>query len=300
MLSEKVSGGPAVRATWCRRDRCRCPGDGGSAVGCAVTAAEHGGIGDGGRGNAAIVGQPDIGLLAAVEMGADLSRLAVIPDPGTDPVEVAAVLIDGMDLVVLGLGGRRVTRARARAVVARARQKGCTLLVTDGDWQGVSTRLAARVCGYEITPALRACPPGVGADQWGAAADQRAWTVMASARVLAIWCMDWPAVAAAAAAGLSATAPVAVTLANRVIACSATARAAGVRRGLRRREAAARCPQLFIATADADRDARLFEGVIAAVDDLVPRAELLRPGLLVLPVRGPARFSGPSRWRPSG
>lgn len=115
---------------------------------------------------------------------------------------------------------------------------------------------------------------------------------MASARVLAIWCMDWPAGAAAAAAGLSATAPVAVTLANRVIACSATARAAGVRRGLRRREAAARCPQLFIATADADRDARLFEGVIAAVDDLVPRAELLRPGLLVLPVRGPARFFG--------
>ncbi|GAB1813900.1 hypothetical protein MUNTM_29390 [Mycobacterium sp. MUNTM1] len=58
-------------------------------------------------GNAAIVGQPDIGLLAAAEMGADLSRLAVIPDPGTDPVEVAAVLVDGMDLVVLGLGGRR-------------------------------------------------------------------------------------------------------------------------------------------------------------------------------------------------
>src|SRR6478752_455487 len=42
-------------------------------------------------GNAAIVGQPDIGLLAAVEMGADLSRLAVIPEPGADPVEVAAV-----------------------------------------------------------------------------------------------------------------------------------------------------------------------------------------------------------------
>ncbi|WP_225345313.1 hypothetical protein, partial [Mycobacterium avium] len=30
-------------------------------------------------------------------------------------------------------------------------------------------------------------------------------------RVLAIWCMDWPAVAAAAAAELPATAPVAVT-----------------------------------------------------------------------------------------
>ena len=114
-------------------------------------------------GNAAIVGQPDIGLLAAVEMGADLSRLAVIPDPGTDPVEVAAVLIDGMDLVVLGLGGRQVPRTRARAVVARARNKGCTLLVTDGDWQGAPTRLKARVCGYEITPGLRGVPaPGFG------------------------------------------------------------------------------------------------------------------------------------------
>ena len=114
-------------------------------------------------GNAVIVGQPDIGLLAAVEMGADLSRIAVVPDPGTDPVEVAAVLIDGMDLVVLGLGGRRVTRTRARAVVARARQKGCTVLVTDGDWEGASTRLEARICGYELTPAFGGEPsPGFG------------------------------------------------------------------------------------------------------------------------------------------
>jgi protein ImuB len=113
-----------------------------------------------------------------------------------------------------------------------------------------------------------------------------------SSRVLAIWCMDWPAVAAAAAVGLSVRDPIAVTLANRVIACSSAARAAGVRRGLRRREAAARCPQLHVATADADRDARFFEKVIAAVDDLVPRAEVLRPGLLVLPVRGAARYFG--------
>jgi len=113
-------------------------------------------------GNAAIVGQPDIGLLAAVEMGADLSRLAVIPDPGTDPVEVAAVLIDGMDLVVLGLGGRLVSQTRARAVVARARIKGCTLLVTDGDWQGAPTRLQARVCGYEIADSRGAPTPGFG------------------------------------------------------------------------------------------------------------------------------------------
>jgi hypothetical protein len=102
-------------------------------------------------GNVAIVGQSDVGLLAAVEMGADLSRIAVIPDPGTDPVEVAAVLMDGMDLIVLALKGRTVPMTRARAVVARAQQKGCTLLVTDGDWQGASIRLRARVSGYETT-----------------------------------------------------------------------------------------------------------------------------------------------------
>jgi hypothetical protein len=114
-------------------------------------------------GHAAIIGQPDVGLLAAVEMGADLSRIAVIPEPGSDPVEVAAVLMDGMDLVVLGLGGRSVPASRARAVVARARQKGCTLLVTGGDWQGASTRLEARVCGYEVTGAGSGSPtPGCG------------------------------------------------------------------------------------------------------------------------------------------
>ena len=37
-------------------------------------------------GYAAIVGQPKVGLLAAVEMGADLERIALIPDPGPGPV----------------------------------------------------------------------------------------------------------------------------------------------------------------------------------------------------------------------
>ena len=111
----------------------------------------------------AIVGLPDVGLLAAVEMGADLSRLAVIPDPGADPVEVAAVLMDGLDLVVLSLGGRSVSPSRARAVTARARQRECTLLVTGGDWPGASARLEARVCGYEVTGAGPGPPvPGCG------------------------------------------------------------------------------------------------------------------------------------------
>ncbi len=113
-----------------------------------------------------------------------------------------------------------------------------------------------------------------------------------SKRVLALWCPDWPAVAAAAMAGLPATRPVAVLFANRVVACSAIARAEGVRRGLKRREAQARCPELFLTQQDPDRDARLFEPVVAAVAATVPGVEVLRPGLLVLGARGAARYFG--------
>ena len=119
-----------------------------------------------GGGHVAIVGHPDAGLLAAVEMGADLSRLAMIPDPGTDPVEVAAVLMDGMDLVVLGLNGRSVAPGRARAVTARAQHKGCTLLVTGGDWPGASMRLEARVRGYDMTVGSAPGCGRIGRIQW--------------------------------------------------------------------------------------------------------------------------------------
>ncbi|AOW92130.1 hypothetical protein BFN03_03870 [Rhodococcus sp. WMMA185] len=101
-----------------------------------------------GGGHVAVIGHPRLGILAAVEMGARLERLALIPDPGADPVEIAAVLLDGMDLVVLGLGGASVAPSRARAVVARARSKGSTLVVTDGHWDGVEMRLDAQVRGY--------------------------------------------------------------------------------------------------------------------------------------------------------
>lgn len=111
-------------------------------------------------------------------------------------------------------------------------------------------------------------------------------------RVLALWCPDWPAVAAAAECDLPPTHPVAVLELGRVIACSAPARAEGVRRGLRRREAQARCPQLHVAVADADRDARLCEPVAAAVDVVAPGVEVLRPGLLVLSARGVSRYFG--------
>ncbi|MQA13299.1 MAG: DNA polymerase Y family protein [Pseudonocardiaceae bacterium] len=99
-------------------------------------------------------------------------------------------------------------------------------------------------------------------------------------------------VAAAAAEGVGAHHPVAVVAANRVVACSATARAHGVRRGLRRREAQGHCPELTVLADDPDRDARAFEPVTAAVEALAPGVEVVRPGLVAVPARGPARYFG--------
>jgi protein ImuB len=113
--------------------------------------------------------------------------------------------------------------------------------------------------------------------------------------VLVLWCPDWPVVAAVSAEGLPAHRPAAVVAANRVLACSAPARSFGVRRGLRRREAQARCPELAVLAVDPERDARAFEGVAVAVEDLAPGVEVVRPGLVALSARGPVRYFGGDR-----
>ncbi|HEX9991714.1 MAG TPA: hypothetical protein VGB14_02175, partial [Acidimicrobiales bacterium] len=93
---------------------------------------------------------------------------------------------------------------------------------------------------------------------------QVAEDVVASVRTLVAWCPDWPVVAAGHGPGD----PVAVVHANRVVACSPAARSEGVRLGLRRREAQARCPQLIAVADDPGRDARAFEPVVAAVEEV--------------------------------
>ncbi len=115
---------------------------------------------------------------------------------------------------------------------------------------------------------------------------------MAPPRVAVVWCPDWPVVAGAVAEGVAAQTPAAVVAANRVLACSAVARAQGVRRGQRRREAQGRCPELVVLADDPDRDARVFEPVVGAVEALAPGVELVRPGLVAMPARGPTRYFG--------
>ncbi|GAA3942290.1 DNA polymerase Y family protein [Actinoplanes auranticolor] len=114
----------------------------------------------------------------------------------------------------------------------------------------------------------------------------------AGVRTLVLWCPDWPVIAAEIVEGVAASGPVAVLHGNRVLACSEAARADGVRRGLRRREAQSRCPQLVVVDHDPGRDARAFEPVVAAVEEVAVGVEVIRAGACALAARGPARYFG--------
>jgi protein ImuB len=111
-------------------------------------------------------------------------------------------------------------------------------------------------------------------------------------RTLILWCPDWPVIAAGITDGVSVHGPVAVLYANRVMACSPAARAEGVRRGLRKREAQARCPHLVVVEHDPGRDAKAFEPVVVAVEELAPGVEVIRPGACAVAARGPASYYG--------
>jgi len=114
----------------------------------------------------------------------------------------------------------------------------------------------------------------------------------AGVRTLTVWCPDWPVIAAEIVDGVPAAEPVVVLHANRVLACSEAARADGIRRGLRRREAQSRCPEVIVVEHDPARDARAYEPVVAAVEEVAVGVEVVRPGTCALAARGPARYFG--------
>ncbi len=77
-----------------------------------------------------------------------------------------------------------------------------------------------------------------------------------------------------------------------VLTASKEARREGVRHGLRRREAEARCPGLVVVDADEGAEVRAFERVVRAIEQISPRLVLDRPGRLAFPTLGPSRYFG--------
>ncbi|MFF4257886.1 DNA polymerase Y family protein [Streptomyces sp. NPDC001663] len=108
-------------------------------------------------------------------------------------------------------------------------------------------------------------------------------------RVIVGWIPDFPVIASGAEGGEA----VAVVHRDEVVACSAAARAAGVRRRMRVRVAQARCAQLRVVERDLAAEIRVFEPAVRHLEGTVmPRLEVIRPGLIAAPARGPSRYWG--------
>jgi protein ImuB len=79
---------------------------------------------------------------------------------------------------------------------------------------------------------------------------------------------------------------------NRVVAINHSAAQAGVAVGMRRREAEARCPTVLTVDADLGAEAVRFEPVAIAIEELIPRIEVVQPGLVLAPIGGATRYYG--------
>ncbi|MFF8022219.1 DNA polymerase Y family protein [Streptomyces sp. NPDC007896] len=108
-------------------------------------------------------------------------------------------------------------------------------------------------------------------------------------RIIVGWIPDYPVIAA----GALDAGPIAVVHRDEVVACSGSARVAGVRRRMRVRVAQSRCPQLRVVERDIAAEFRVFEPAVRHIEDTVmPRLEVIRPGLIAAPARGPSRYWG--------
>lgn len=74
---------------------------------------------------------PSIGWAAAEAVGVDLCRVVSVDVPAADVVDAVAAMVDVFDLVMCdGLGG--VSHSQLTKLSARVRERGCVLLVLDG------------------------------------------------------------------------------------------------------------------------------------------------------------------------
>ncbi|MFC0674356.1 DNA polymerase Y family protein [Brachybacterium hainanense] len=90
----------------------------------------------------------------------------------------------------------------------------------------------------------------------------------------------------------AAASPMVLVERHRVIRADAAAAAAGVVLGMRRRAAQAACPGMLVLEADREHESALFEVVAAATDTVAAGVDVLRPGVLLMAARGPARHRG--------
>lgn len=111
-------------------------------------------------------------------------------------------------------------------------------------------------------------------------------------RTIVLWFPDWPVYAVATVRGWDLLAPAVVVADHRVHAANAAARRAGVRTGMKRRQALATCPTLQIGDVDGTAEAAAHEEVLTALEQVAAGIDTLRPGLLAFSAGSLTRYHG--------
>lgn len=116
-------------------------------------------------------------------------------------------------------------------------------------------------------------------------------------RTLCVWYPDWALrqLSSPDASANSAEPPTprqAVDDHNTVVAVNDAGLATGVTVGMQRREAEAICPVIETIRYDPGAAAVAFEPVVRAIEELIPRVEVVTSGLILAPVRGAVSYYG--------
>jgi len=102
-----------------------------------------------------------------------------------------------------------------------------------------------------------------------------------------VWFPDWPLLCLDAPSDEPSQV---VDDSNRVVAANSLA--VDVRLGMARREAEAVCPTVVTYAQDGGAEAAAFEPIAVAIETLVPRLEMVHPGLVFVPIGGAVRYYG--------
>ncbi|HUY29944.1 MAG TPA: hypothetical protein VMV02_02985 [Acidimicrobiales bacterium] len=89
----------------------------------------------------AVVGAPDLGLVAAAELGVALSHLLLVPEPGRRLAQVAGALLEGCDVVCVRASSA-LAAPEARRLAARARERRAVLVLATGRTAGSAGAIA--------------------------------------------------------------------------------------------------------------------------------------------------------------
>lgn len=80
-------------------------------------------------GYAAVIGWEDFAYAGVIDSGGVCDNIIVIPDPGTEPLNIVAVLCEGLDLVVYRGPVFSLSPARARPLLGKLRQGTAALMM---------------------------------------------------------------------------------------------------------------------------------------------------------------------------